>query len=119
MFRLSVLLKTVRSQMLNDLDRALRYNSQPASSRSWFEIVPLGLAEVTSLSMISFSHSGHHTSALLLNPSLGTRCSAGNHTPCSKVRCILMAFGRHKDQHKLCNVRGTIGNIVENPSEVI
>ena len=56
--------KTVRSRMSNDWARASRCNNPPASSRSEFEIVPLGLSEVTSLSLMYFGHSRCHTSAL-------------------------------------------------------
>ena len=55
--RLSVLLKTVRSQMPNDWARAPRCNNPPASSRSEFEVVLLRLTEVISLSVMYFSHS--------------------------------------------------------------
>ena len=69
MLRLTVLLKTVRSWMLNDC--WARCNSPPASSRSEFEIVSLGLADVTSLLGMYFGHSRRHTGVLFLSSSLG------------------------------------------------
>ena len=52
------------------------------SSKPEFEIVPLGVVEATSLSMMSCGHYLRcHTSGWFSHPSRGTKCSAGNHTP--------------------------------------
>mmetsp|Transcript_2021 Transcript_2021/g.4988 ORF Transcript_2021/g.4988 Transcript_2021/m.4988 type:complete len:247 (-) Transcript_2021:1521-2261(-) len=67
--------------MSNDWDKASKCNKPPASSRSELEMVPLGFSDVTKRSVIYCGHLSLQTTGSFLNPSRGTRWSAGNQTP--------------------------------------
>ena len=81
-FRLSPLLRAVRSRTSKVWTRDSNWNKPPANSKSELVMVPLGFSDVISRLVM---HSGHWnlqtTGTSAFQPSLGRSVSLGNQTP--------------------------------------